>query len=149
MPLNNPNPLPAVVVIPKNADQIVNNSIVPVNAADLFLYLDAFEVWSVELKVLCQSPTALPDIRIVASFPAACDAYLFWLSTSNQGAGLADVVRMFDVPAGAPGVYGILHYIIINGINPGNFQIQFCQNNAQAEDTTLLKNSCLIATRIA
>ena len=141
----------APTIVRKTADQIVNNSATFVNDTRLLLAMAANEVWVIDLILYYVSGSATPDIRVQATIPSGVASWIAW------GLDAADAIYVYtrDVPNYPTfGTSTILRlarvtFTVVNGATAGNFQIQWCQNTATAEDTKVLTNSCLIAHKLA
>lgn len=133
---------PRVRIVRKTADQTVNNSVVLVNDDDLKLAVAANEVWAFEIFIL-QNSGAAPDIKYVGVGPAGSTVFMKLTQNSSAVVGISNLGlgRAADAHVELTG-------IIINGATPGDLQLQWAQNLADASDTDVLENSCLIAHRI-
>lgn len=142
-------------VVRKTADETVNNSVTLQNDDELLLAMAANEIWEFRLYLIVDS-SAVADFKIGWAVPAGCT--LKW--AANQfDTTLNNVVRMAQVESetqgiGSPGVtrhdlIAVVHGLAINGANAGNLQLQWAQNTAEASNTVLKANSCLIGTKLA
>jgi hypothetical protein len=144
------NTMPTIVR--KTADEIVNNSITLQNDDHLFLAMAANEVWFIDLILYYVSATTTPDIVVRAALPtAAIGSQLAWGYSSSDAAYILTAGTGTDAVFGTSSTKRIarITYLIINGANAGNFQIQWRQGTATAEDTTVLTNSFIIAHKLA
>jgi len=152
------------VVIRKSADQIVNNSDTLVNDTHLVLPIGANDVWLVKLTLLYNAPSVNSDLKLGFAYPTNCiitwatvyfstTGSFAWIAQTNP-LGTPTVVLLTQTStSSAPLMIGTLGIqiiaIVANGANAGNINFQWAQNTATAEDTKLLANSILEATRLA
>jgi len=143
-------------VIWKAATETVNNSAVLQNDDDLLLTMAANEVWLVELMLLLESASATPDFKFGWTYPVACTMYWGYSGGEPAGArptwsgiGAVLVLRIQTdemIALAVAGVIGLrITAIVTNGANAGTLQLQWAQNGATAENSSILINSCLIA----
>jgi hypothetical protein len=143
-----------MTIVRKTADETVNNSAVLQNDDDLLLPIGANEIWRFEFVIYGIS-NATADFKYSLVGPAASNVR--WEFTGeNESAtvvswnflagGVAVAARGF---ADGSHTLNILRGVIINGANAGNLQLQWAQNTADASDTKVFANSCLLATRLA
>ncbi len=156
------DPAYAAVAVPtivrKTADEIVNNSIVLQNDDHLFFAMAANEVWHVHLALINISATINPQMKLGIVLPTGASYYgrRNYSPYTAGGAEAAHVVTYFETSTdnrlfatNTARCRFTADLIVINGANAGNFQLQWAQGVATAEDTTLKANSCLIAHKLA
>jgi len=146
----------ALTSIHKTADQIVNNSNVLVNDTHLLFPVGANEVWSVFLycRVLT---TAAADFKYAFAVPAggslpftANHLFMTW-----GGAFLNNILSREFAVQQQPAVQATVDWVLlvwgvyIGGANAGNVQFQWSQQAAEATNTTVYKDSYIIARQIA
>lgn len=134
--------------IRKTADQAVNNSETVVNCTDLALPVGISEVFAVFLFLKHTTVSATPDLKIAFTVPT--NGVFTWITdpTAHPSVGVntTSEVTIYS-PTGehnAPlwGVY-------VGGDTAGNLQLKFAQETATSEDTKILANSYLTATKLA
>jgi len=131
------------LVIPKTADQIVNNSVVLVNDLELFFPIGVNEIWAFILFLL-HNTTAVADIKFNVAGPAGCQE---WIQQQNAN----DMVENQDqvgVGRGAD-AFMMMAGLAKNGALAGNVVIQWAQNVLEVSDTEVLIGSCLVAWQVA
>jgi len=151
--LNNPGS-PGSEVILKTSDETVNNSDVRQDDDELLLPLLANEVWEFRCLIRVLGGVA-SDFSKNWTIPAGAvmkclqDAAIGGLGVwgtlsapTNQGA------ENWVVSAAAER-WILMWGIVINGATAGDMQLQWAQDTAVAEDTKVLANSYIIATRLA
>ena len=136
-------------VIRKSADQIVNNSTTLVNDTHLFFAVGANEVWWFSIFLRTKSGTT-PDFKWAFTAPDGATI----TSGACCGVGGSPVNELSGLTGfnfggtGANAVKDWWNIAIIAG-TAGNIQFQWAQNTADASDTKVLANSCIIAHRLA
>ena len=134
-------------VVVKTADETVNNSDVLQDDDELFFAVGANEVWQFELLFLHISG-AVPDIKYAFTVPVGGNIYAAPSHTTIGPAAPKDLtVAIVLTGAGADRVIWFIGWYT-GGANSGNVQLQWAQNAANASDTKVLQNSCLMARRI-
>ena len=132
----------------KSADEIVSNSTVLQNDNELLFAMAANETWEVEL-LLRAIGTAAAGFKFSLAMPAACaingnffpNAAGVWQRVIDSGT-YGPVMDANIVPV-------LIKVVVVNGANAGNFQLQWAQAGAEVSDTKVLKNSYIIAHRLA
>ena len=138
-----------VKVVHKSADQIVNNSTTLVNDTHLFFAVGANEVWWFSIFLRTKSGTT-PDFKWAFTAPDGATI----TSGACCGVGGSPVNELSGLTGfnfsgtGANAVKDWWNIAIIAG-TAGNIQFQWAQNTANASDTKVLANSCIIAHRLA
>lgn len=142
----------------KTANQSVTNSIVTVNDNDLYINVDANEVWGFEATLLYSGTTG-GDIRYGWTFPsgAACPWGRIGPNTSltTEAVGFASTVASGTIFGGggngdANVIVARLLGTIINGSTAGTLQLVFAQATAvAAEAATMRIGSNMTARRLA
>ena len=145
----------------KSADQTVNNSAVLVNDTHLLFAVAASEVWWLQAWLMFDGGT-IPDIKFHWTLPAS--ATMRWGATSDGDASFGGSWSSFSTPVallteastpayatiGAGTTIGLsLTGIAVVAGTAGNVQLQWAQNTANASDTIMRTNSCLIGMRLA
>jgi len=143
-------------VVRKTADETVNNSTTLQNDDHLYFAMGANEVWYVEIFLIIDSSTSA-DFKSGLSLPSGATAH--WMAIGSSEATISNIVATgltetnsdasWGTGAGTPRLRDILSIIVINDATAGNFQLQWAQNTAEASDTILKTNSCLIAHKLA
>jgi hypothetical protein len=139
------------VIVRKTGEETVNNSNVLQNDDELLLAMAANEVWSLELFLLFNSST-VADLKLSATMPAGCVGLNNSAYNNDAIAITVDENVISALALGGAGASNRLYrasYLIINGGNAGNFQIQWAQNTAEATNTKVLTNSHLICRKLA
>jgi len=140
----------------KAADEIVNNSITPQNDDDLLWSVAANEIWwwRLILRITQASGGTSTNIDIIFAIPSGgvLDGWAIGLlpDLATIGAVLLnlDTVETRLVAGSAQRIHVIEGYYI-GGANAGSVQLQWAQNVAGAEDTTIHRESILLARRIS
>lgn len=140
-------------IVLKTADETVNNSSVLQNDDHLLLAMAANEAWVIDIILYYLSVSATPDIKCDAAIPnGASGAYVAWgLDYANAVYTAATAIGTTCAFGATAGVLRVarITYVVVNGATAGNFQFQWAQRTATAEDTTMKTNSCLIAHQVA
>lgn len=149
-------------VIRKAADETVNNSATLQNDDHLVLPVAANETWQFELWLLLSSSSgSAADWKFGWTVPASTT--MFWGSPSanaatNQfvtvGVAATPVALTSESGTVTSGSDAVTNGVILRGWirvagTAGNVQFQWAQNTATAVDNKVLKDSVLIARRIA
>ncbi len=156
----------APTIVPKTIAEVVRNSTV-LQADDELLYaITANSVWFFELTLLVFTLTATPNIKFGWAYPTNCVIYWGVSSVAAVSEWTLDIAlvasgflkretnsRAVGLPAGGiGGVNGIcgvsFKAVIVNGANAGTVNLQWAQNTAVNEDTTVMANSHLKAYRV-
>ena len=124
-----------------------------VNDTELFFAVAANEVWEVTISIRPDSG-ATPDIAYILTMPAGGDFEGLYIGRDNAEAISVKKISTGSMAAGGGFGAGTVYPAIIKGVainagNAGNFQLKWAQNVANASDTKVLTNSCIIAHRIA
>ena len=132
----------------KTADQIVNNSTTLVNDTHLLIAIGASEVWWFDLYIYYNSAAVAADIKVTFTVPTgATGEGIVWSRSNNVqpfNAGTASAIANTSGLAELLRISGLCR----NSTNAGNITFQWAQNAAQAVNTTVYKNSVLIAYRV-
>ena len=152
-------------IVPKTADETVNNSAVLQNDDHLLLAIAANEVWLVEVTLLIQGASANADFKCGWAYPTGCTikwGHLAKDTAAASGSGFmpsggaltTPIVIATETSVLVTGLANIIcgavyRAIVINGATAGTLNLQWAQNTATAEDTKVLANSCLIAHKLA
>ena len=138
-----------ITVVRKTSDETVNNSTVLQNDNELFLPIAANEVWFFEMRLLTNS-SAAADFKTTITLPSGAAGFAHSMGTDSAGAQQISYQTWTLDWQGVAGNLGspILNGIVINGANAGNIQLQWAQQFAEASDTKVLTNSCIIAIRL-
>ena len=144
MPLNNPWGETVREIVLKTADQTVNDSIVKVNDTHLKLAVGFNQVWIARLILLLNS-TTVADWEAVFVVPAGTTGYWKLGTEVNSGRTLVTAV-----PVSTTGVIAqtIFELLIMTGGTAGDVQLTWAQKVAEATDTKVLENSCILAWQI-
>lgn len=128
----------------KTEDASINNSAVLENEVNLYFSIGANEIWAFEMWLYFTSG-AIPDLKYTFTVPTGCTMY--WIDEWNGTQFNATEVVVRTDSAGNNVGSGMKGHIV-NGANAGTVQLQWAQNTANASDTTLLKGSYIIATKL-
>ena len=139
-------------IVRKTADEIVNNNNTPQNDDHLFFAMGANEVWLFDLVLIGLTAVATPRFRIVVIAPTGAVGYGVASRSVSGSPNQCMMIELTDVsdchsPTNIECIC-VIKIVVINGVNAGNFQLQWAQMNATAEDTTLKEDSYLIARRL-
>lgn len=137
----------------KTANQTVNNSATVVNDTHLSLPIEADSTWVYEINLFGTSSTATPDFKWTFTGPASPTIVSYWGTPLDTVISAAPVYgNTFGTTiasattAAFNGVIGGL--VVENGANAGTIQLQWAQNTATGEDTTVLAGSYIRAKRL-
>jgi len=146
-PLHNPGDDPRIKIVRKTADQTVNNSAVLVADTDLVFPLGINQEWLLEI-ILNLNMLAASDFKWGLPLPAL--ATIRWscvYSLNNVQRGNASNFPVTVLRAVDNNLLTI-RAIVINGANAGSAQLEWAQDTATAQDTTVQEGSVIIATRL-
>lgn len=140
-------------IVRKTADgDPVNNSTVLINDPELKLAIGANELWEIELIPITRS-TAAASIKFAVAVPAGGAFQGLQWSTQFDGeltiSPIIEDTEFSHAGYNANCIAGMCRGIVINGATPGNIQIKWAQYAAEASDTKVLKNSVLLAHKMA
>lgn len=145
----------------KSADQIVNNSTTLVNDTHLVFPVAASEVWMFNTWLMFDG-SATPDIKFHWTVPSSAtmkwapigsdDASNFasWGAALNPALALlteSTTINFSTIGVGTTMGLGFAAIATIAGV-AGNVQLQWAQNFANATDTIVRANSCIIGCRL-
>lgn len=145
---------PLVIVVRKAADEAVNNSIVLQNDDELLFPMEASKTYSVKLQLLADG-VAASHIRFQPILPAGAEVYYYsvYIAVGNVDTQATKVtgeaitnLRANTTPTIRTS--GVFEFLVINGVNAGNFQLQWAQSSAVVGNTFVRAGSCLIATKL-
>ncbi|MBA7708454.1 hypothetical protein ES703_117353 [subsurface metagenome] len=156
--------LPALgpTIVRKAADKTLNNVAVLENDNHLLMAVAANEIWQIDIFLLIRAHSVTPDLKIGFSYPVDC--LIDWggigsgksLSSYSWGVCLITASQFRKIQTGTLSVgtdndYSCFKFslIVANGANSGNINLQWCQHVANASDTIVQENSCLIAHQLA
>jgi len=149
-----PSILGLSVIVPKTADETMNNDIGLQNDDHLFFAVLANTVWVITF-LLRSTDAAGASLRVACTLPAA--GAMYWVRSGDIAALAAATDGMTPVDAtvalrlnngGAPEKWHYLYCLYIGGGNAGTVQLQWAQFTAQVGNTVLLQNSYLIAHEV-
>jgi hypothetical protein len=142
-------------IIRKASAETVNNSTTLINDADLKVRLDANETVSA-LASIRYSSGATPDIKFTFTVPAG--ASIMWSgtnggrwNTSGTWVAMDHIISSGTTLAlfGSGGQRWVHFWVdVINGATPGNLQLQWAQQTADASDTKVYDRSTLMVWRL-
>lgn len=135
----------------KSADQSVASSTSLVDCTDLSFSIGANEVWMGYIMPIMAAGTS-GGVKWAFTLPASCVGRI----RTTGGNSFANASVDIDVTAGL-GVTGIHqtstfyigYFNITNGANAGTVQFRFAQNASNGTNTTVSKNSQLVAWRVS
>ncbi len=143
-------------LINKTVDETVNNSTALQNDNDLFFAMAANTSYHVDVTLLLNATTNVPDWKYGWSVPAGC--VMFWEEPSDAAwggpvalSGSFNLLTESDSLArgSSNGTHGgFLKAIVRNGGNAGNLQFRWAQNTANASDNKVLKHSHMLVREI-
>lgn len=136
-------------MVPKTADETVNNSTVLQNDDHLLLAMGANEIWVCRLVIIYNS-SAVADIKGICTLPvgATSPGGVLWRNSGGYAWASNPALTEWAADGTAANVIVIWHFVVINAGNAGNIQFQWAQNTGEATDTKVLAGSCLIADKI-
>ncbi len=144
-----------VTIVPKTADEIVNNSTNLQNDDHLFFAVGANEVWQISIYLyIVQGVSASADFKAALTTPNGGAAVYEAISATSSG---GSAIKQYTAVAGtgikilagsSQSLLVLLNALVINGGTAGNIQFQWAQNFAVAVNTTLKANSCIVAHKL-
>ncbi len=146
-------------VVPKTADEIVNNSIALQNDDDLLFAIGTAGTWAFKI-VLFFHGAANANIQFAITIPGG-GATLCWsdfVTSDDTQDALSSVIitasggarTILTIGAGeATAQIMVIHGWVKSGGTAGNVQLQWAQGVAQASNTIVMEESYLIAYRLA
>lgn len=143
------SPLLHPTLVRKTSDQTVNNSDVLINDTELFIPVLANEIWFVHFRMLVITKDT-PALKAAITCPAGgtVRAHQFFESYSMIDYYTAGQPMTFTNAGDTSNAPAIVNVLYVGGATPGNLQLQWAQNTANATDTKVLTNSFLIASRL-
>ena len=139
-------------LIVKAADETVNNSETLIDDAELKLAVAANEVWAfILLPITYSSVAAAVKAQFTVPSGAVLEGY-YWGNRSDaafDGSSLEAEGAFTMFGASDNYIFSCVLGVIINGSTAGNVQFQWAQNTAEESDTKVLKNSCILAWKLA
>ena len=139
-------------LVEKNADQVVNNSSTLQDDTDLNFTMAANTAYAVEASIRYTSTSAAPDFKYAFTIPAGATMNLLGQGFTNtttisncriNASGTACTLTGAVAPDWTISIIGIVQ----TAGTAGDFQFQWAQNSANANDTIVKKNSWMkIAT---
>lgn len=144
-------PSPAVGVpgiTRKQADETVNNTVVLQDDDDIKLEVGADETW---LFVLFALYKAHADADLTLGWAVPSGASMIWMGIQQGGDALdeSETTNMNGAGTGANPCTGQAWGVIRNGATAGDLQLRWAQSTAHASDTSVLKDTVLMAWKIA
>ena len=131
----------------KTADETVNNSNVLQNDNDLVLSLEANKIYTFELHLVV-AMKANSDFKHAFTQPAGVTSYMTRYSDSSTTVAATATTTWSSLISSSNNIYIKFLGIIITTGTTGDFQLQWAQNTAVAEDTKVLKGSYLKLTKL-
>lgn len=139
-------------LIVKSADETLNNDDTLQDDDELKFAVAANEVWAFIMLPIVNTSTSA-DFKFTFTIPAGGSIYglTAWMDSSNTTRVLPFTVAIpFDVGGGGANYISMmLSGVVVNGATAGNVQLQWAQNTAEESDTKVLKNSCILAWKLA
>ena len=132
------------VFVQKSANQSVVNSAVLVNDADLVLAIGANEAWCVRFWLLYDAH-ATPDIKFGLTVPAG--AVGRWSITPGAEHAFTETQMLAGAGLGV-GQSAHLEAVVETGATAGLVRLQFAQNAANTNASTVRAYSHLLATKV-
>ncbi len=136
------------LLVRKTADETVNNSNVLQNDDELLFAVGVNEIWEFTIYIIYNSG-ATPDFQHNLTGPAASTIYQHGTGLTPAAAASIVVSASNWLGFGSAVLGLVIKGIIVNGANAGNLQLQWAQNTADASDTKVLTNSCIVAFKLA
>lgn len=136
---------PVLTIVRKTADETLNNDNALQNDDHLFFAMAVNEIWTIELRILAISDTGTPDIKWDCVIPVGAAGYGYYQISGAYGQINIGEGTINTPVTSTERLVAVIKYVVINGVNAGNFQWQWAQNVATVENTTVKINSCLIA----
>ena len=141
-----------IKVVRKTADEIVNNSAAFQDDDHLLFGIGASETWVFRFTLYFTSVTATPDSKVTVTAPtgATCD---FALKDTEAAVVQPRVTTCGTtsgataIAAGATDVFELVG-TVVNSTTTGNVTMQWAQNTATAENTTLFQGSYVTAFKV-
>jgi len=139
------------IAVYKTGNQSVTSSTTLVDCTDLSFSIGANEVWMGYIMPIMAAGTS-GGVKWAFTLPASCAGRI----RTTGGNSFANASVDIDVTAGL-GVTGthqtstfyIGYFNITNGANAGTVQFKFAQNASNGTNTTVSKNSQLVAWRVS
>jgi len=132
----------------KSADEIVNNSATLQNDDHLVVAVKANENLTLRVCLVCKTASDVPDMKIAFTVPTG--GAIKGKTYVENSAIPTDVADLTSAQVlGLPGT-GRFWYILAKytgGANAGSVQLQWAQNTATVEDTTVEAESYLLAIK--
>lgn len=134
------------IIVEKNTDESLNQSETLQDDDDLKYTMAANTAYAVEMIIYYTSTSAAPDFKYAFTIPAGASMNLLgqgFVSTTNitncriNVSGTACTLAGSVAPNWTISVVGIVQ----TAANPGDFQLQWAQNNANSANTVVNKNS--------
>jgi len=155
-PLSNPLYSAGVgLIVPKTANEVVNNSDALQDDDELFFPIAANEVWEAEFIIYAlQGASNAPNFKYAITTPALSTVFYWRVGPDDAGT----LVFQIGIASGSglsadlnSGTERVIHIkcLVINGVNAGNVQLQWAQNTATAVATTVKASSNIIAHRVS
>lgn len=139
-------------IVHKTADETVNNSTTFQDDDELILPVLANEVWEFTLHLLYDS-SAVADIKVGWTVPTGTTMYYsaIYLDTALAEATSAHLREGNALTIGGAGAFrhAVLSGIILTAATAGDVKLRWAQNSAEVSDTKVLKDSCIVAHKIA
>lgn len=143
-----PSPGVSPTIVLKTSNEIVNNSTTLQNDDELLLAIGANEKWLVKVHI---NVSGSQDSDFKWTFIAPTGATGYWC-VPQGGQLVRAFAEVVDTTIAGTFEQYVIHFpfviTILNGSNAGNLQLQWCQNTAVVENTTVKKDSSLIAWEI-
>jgi len=154
MPIRNPSVSKAVTLVRKAVDEVVNNSDVLQDDDELKFDIGANEDWEAVFILLNISVSDTPNMKLQIAVPSGATYYCQIVMSKTDGTGIiypnaprAGIPHAIDAETTLM-LNAVLRVIVVNGATPGVVQLQWAQDTATAEDTTMKENSLLMAHKL-
>jgi len=140
-----------LTVVRKTADETVNNSSTLQNDDHLLFAVAANEVWEFRIILRMLAASATPDYKFALSLPALGSGV--WvieypiIPATTLGADVTTALKVDSWTGGDRWCF--LQGVYVGGANAGNVQLQWAQYTANASDSKVTTNSCIIAHKLA
>jgi len=134
--------------ITKSADEIVNNSATLQNDDHLVVAVKANEDMTLRVCLVCKTASATPNLKIAFTVPTG--GAIKGKTFVENSATPTDVADLTSTQVLALPGTGRICYILAKytgGANAGSVQLQWAQNTATVEDTTVEAESYLLAIK--
>ena len=129
----------------KTVDETKVNDSTPVIDDDLQITLDANSFYSITINTYFSTETSIEDIRFSFTYPSLSEIFFKPITATGQNDG--NTIYDFGT-LGSNTRQSITFLVTIKTDSGGVFGLNWSQRLNRTTGTTLLKNSCIIATKL-